>query len=87
MCWMKTETLYKRVNKELVSIERCHPINMMYMELKDMIQEHVAYTQVLQRAKRFLTTSAEYLPKFKKIMPHDYKQYADMPLSRWKKKA
>ena len=42
-------------------------------ELKDMIQEHVAYTNSA-RGKEILDHFGEYLPKFKKVMPHDYRR-------------
>ena len=45
-------------------------------ELKDMIAEHVAYTNSA-KGKEILDHFEEYLPKFKKIIPHDYKQYDD----------
>ena len=63
-------TLYKRVNKQLVSLE---PVTNKYdvLELKQMITEHVAYTNS-KKGKEVLDNFGEYLPKFKKIMPHDY---------------
>ena len=42
-------------------------------ELKDMIQEHVAYTNS-QTGKEILDNFKEYLPKFKKIIPEDYEK-------------
>lgn len=36
-----------------------------------MIQEHVAYTNS-EKGKMILDNFSEYLPKFKKIIPHDY---------------
>ena len=65
-------TLYKRVNKQLVSLE---PVTNKYdvLELKQMITEHVAYTNS-KKGKEVLDNFGEYLPKFKKIMPHDYKK-------------
>lgn len=64
--------LYKRVNKALVSLEE---VTGKYdvQELKEMIQEHVAYTNSA-RGKEILEHFGEYLPKFKKIMPHDYRR-------------
>ena len=64
--------LYKRLNKELVSFEE---VTNKYdvLELKDMIKEHVAYTNSA-KAKEILDNFGEYLPKFKKIMPHDYRR-------------
>ena len=43
------------------------------VELKDMIQAHVAYTNS-EKGKLILDNFKEYLPKFKKIIPHDYKR-------------
>ena len=69
-------TLYKRVNKQLVSLE---PVTNKYdvLELKQMITEHVAYTNS-KKSKEVLDNFGEYLPKFKKIMPHDYKKMLNM---------
>ena len=69
-------TLYKRVNKQLVSLE---PVTNKYdvLELKQMITEHVAYTNS-KKGKEILDNFGEYLPKFKKIMPHDYKKMLNM---------
>ena len=62
--------LYKKVNKELVSIEK---ITNKYdvLELKEMIKDHVSYTNST-KGKEVLENFGEYLPKFKKINPHDY---------------
>ena len=69
-------TLYKRVNKQLVSLE---PVTNKYdvLELKQMITEHVAYTNS-KKGKEVLDNFGEYLHKFKKIMPHDYKKMLNM---------
>ena len=40
-------------------------------ELKEMIENHVAYTNSV-KGKEILSNFAEYLPKFKKIIPYDY---------------
>ena len=63
---------YKRLNKDLVSLEE---VTNKYdvQELKEMIQEHVAYTNS-ERGKEILDHFGEYLPKFKKVMPHDYRR-------------
>ena len=62
--------LYKRLNKEMVSSSE---ITSKYdvLELKSMIQEHVALTA---KGKEVLDNFGEYLPKFKKIIPHDYER-------------
>ncbi|MEE1313010.1 MAG: glutamate synthase large subunit [Lachnospiraceae bacterium] len=64
--------LYKRVNKALVGIE---PLSNKYdvLELIGMIKDHVAYTNS-EKGKMILDNIEEYLPKFKKVMPHDYKR-------------
>ena len=65
-------SFYKRLNKELVSFE---DLSNKYdvLELKGLIQEHVAYTNS-EKGKRILDHFSEYLPKFKKIVPHDYRR-------------
>lgn len=64
--------LYIRLNKEMVS---SHEITSKYdiQELKEMIQEHVAYTNS-EKGKEILEHFEEYLPKFKKIISHDYER-------------
>ena len=64
--------LYKRLNKEMVS---SNEITSKYdvLELKAMIQEHVALTNS-KKGKEVLEHFGEYLPKFKKIIPHDYER-------------
>ena len=65
-------SLYKRVNKQLVSME---PVMDKYdvLELKEIITEHVAYTNS-KKGKEVLDNFGEYLPMFKRIVPHDYKK-------------
>ncbi len=62
--------LYTKTNKEMVS---SYEITSKYdvLELKEMIKEHVAYTNSV-KGKEILDNFGEYLPKFKKIIPHDY---------------
>lgn len=64
--------LYKRLNKELVSLEE---VSNKYdvQELKEMIQEHVTCTNS-EKGKYILNHFGEYLTKFKKILPHDYRR-------------
>ena len=40
-------------------------------KLKDMIKEHVAFTNS-EKGKEILDNFSEYLPKFKKVIPYDY---------------
>jgi len=62
--------IYKKLNKEMISVSK---ITSKYdvMELKDMIKDHVAYTNS-EKGKLILENFEEYLPKFKKIIPYDY---------------
>ena len=64
--------LYLKLNKELVSTEA---VTDKYdvLELKTMIQEHVDCTNS-EKGKEILEHFKDYLPKFKKIIPHDYKR-------------
>ena len=41
------------------------------LELKELIKEHVAYTNS-EKGKAILDNFSEYLPKFKKVIPYDY---------------
>ena len=68
--------LYMKVNKAMVTLEE---VTNKYdvQELKDMIQEHVAYTNS-ERGKQILDNFEQYLPKFKKIIPNDYKKMLSM---------
>lgn len=64
--------LYKKLNKGLISFEA---VTEKYdvIELKDMITEHVKYTDS-EKGKEILENFLNYLPKFKKIIPHDYRR-------------
>ncbi len=64
--------LYMRLNREMVSMEE---LTNKYdvLELKTMIQDHVTYTGSA-RGKEILEHFGEYLPRFKKIIPYDYKR-------------
>ena len=64
--------LYLKLNKELVSMEA---VTDKYdvIELKNMITEHVISTGS-PKGKLILENFSEYLPKFKKIIPHDYQR-------------
>ena len=64
--------LYTRLNKTLVSLET---VTSKYdvLELKELIEEHVKRTNS-KKGKEILDNFGEYLPKFKKIIPHDYKR-------------
>lgn len=62
--------LYLKLNKELVSSEA---VTNKYdvMQLKDMITAHVEATGS-EKGKEILENFKDYLPLFKKIIPHDY---------------
>ena len=63
--------LYKRLNKELVEcgeITRQSDID----TLRSLIAEHVSATGS-EKGERILNHFSEYLPLFKKVIPHDYK--------------
>jgi glutamate synthase (ferredoxin) len=62
--------LYKKLNKEMVMIEELTD-KYDVLELKKMIEDHVAYTNSV-KGKKILEHFGEYLPKFKKIIPYDY---------------
>ena len=64
--------LYTRLNKELVSSKE---VTDKYdiLELKKIIEDHVTYTNS-KKGKEILANWEEYLPKFKKIIPHDYQK-------------
>ena len=65
-------SLYRKLNKTMVSLE---PVTDKYdvLELKEILAEHVAYTNS-KKGKEIFDRFSEYLPKFKKIVPHDYKK-------------
>ena len=71
-------TLYKNLNKEMIAIEKMGnkaDIN----ELKSLIKEHAAVTSS-SKATQILKEFKEYLPKFKKIIPYDYKKMTTLSI-------
>ena len=66
----KEHDLYTRLNKELVSLESVSE-KADIAELKSIIEEHEAATGS-EKAKKILADFENYLPCFKKIIPHDY---------------
>ncbi|MBQ7434057.1 MAG: glutamate synthase large subunit [Lachnospiraceae bacterium] len=72
----ENNTLYSRLNKELVAMEA---VTEKYdiIELKSIIQDHVANTNSA-KGKAVLENFEAYLPKFKKIIPHEYKKIQNM---------
>ena len=65
-------SLYRKLNKSMVSLET---VTDKYdvQELKEIITEHAKLTDSA-KAKDIVENFSEYLPKFKKIIPYDYKQ-------------
>ncbi len=64
--------LYKNLNKDLVLMEKLeHKADK--EELKTLLQNHVKYTGSV-KAKRILDDFENYVPKFKRIIPADYKK-------------
>ena len=62
--------LYTKLNKALVGFSKVtHPEDI--AQLKELITEHVARTHSV-RGQEILNQFDAYLPKFKKIVPHDY---------------
>lgn len=64
--------LYTKLNKEMVlfsEVKEKYDV----IELKGLIEEHYEATKS-PKAKLILDKFDEYLPKFKKIIPHDYKK-------------
>ncbi len=64
--------LYTRLNKEMVEFTE---LSEKYdiIELKAAIEEHIAATGS-KKGKQILDNFEDYIPKFKKIIPHDYKK-------------
>ncbi len=62
--------LYMKLNRSLVSLE---PLSNKYdiKELRHLIEEHFEATGS-SKAKKILDNFEQYLPSFKKIIPHDY---------------
>ena len=64
--------LYTKLNKELVEfteLSEKYDIE----EVKAMLTEHIAATNS-EKGKEILDNFEDYIPKFKKIIPHDYKK-------------
>ena len=72
MCWMNQEISITIVTKDLVDlvpVEDKSDID----ELQSLINKHLLYTQSSLAAK-ILTNWEEYLPKFVKVIPFEYKK-------------
>lgn len=61
---------YKNLNKELVALEDVTHMSDI-TALKALIEQHIKYTDS-EKGKEILDNFSEYLPKFKKVLPHDY---------------
>lgn len=70
--------LYRNINKEMISMEDVNQ-KADKEELKRLISEHVEKTGS-QKGKKILEAFEEYLPKFKKIIPNDYKKILSLSL-------
>ena len=68
--------LYKNLNKSMISIEKVE-LKSDIQELHNMIAAHVAATGS-EKGQEVLDNFQEYLPKFKKIIPDDYKKMITM---------
>ena len=68
--------LYTKINKAMVS---SYEVTSKYdvIELKELIKEHVVLTGSV-KGKEILDDFAAYLPRFKKIIPHDYERIQKM---------
>ena len=64
--------LYMKLNKELVIVSEITE-KADVEKLRAMLEEHIAATGS-QKAKRIVADFESYLPKFKKIIPRDYKK-------------
>ena len=64
--------LYRNLNKGMISIEKLED-KYDILELKTMLEEHLKYTGS-SRAARILEDFEKYIPRFKKIIPNDYKK-------------
>lgn len=68
--------LYARLNREMVSLELVKRSDDVH-QLQDLLTQHVAATGSA-KGKKILAQFEVYLPKFKKIIPHDYKRVQDL---------
>ena len=64
--------LYRHLNKEMILMEKVEN-KFDQEELRSILEKHVKYTDSA-RAKEVLEHFADYLPKFKKLIPGDYKK-------------
>ncbi|GHU61554.1 glutamate synthase subunit alpha [Clostridia bacterium] len=65
------EAVEKKLNLDMVSVQNLTAED--EVELKEMLTEHVKFTQS-EKGEKILKEWREYLPCFKKIVPHDYQK-------------
>ena len=69
-------SLYRNINKEMILMEQLTE-KADKEELRSMLKKHVAYTDS-RKAQDILEHFEEYIPKFKKIIPADYKKMVEL---------
>ena len=69
-------TLYRNLNKSMVSMEKVES-KFDREELYRLIGAHVQHTGS-PKSRRILAAFGEYLPRFKKIIPNDYKRLVQL---------
>ena len=69
-------TLYRNLNKSMVSMEKVES-KFDREELYRLIDAHVQHTGS-PKGRRILAAFSEYLPRFKKIIPNDYKRLVQL---------
>ena len=69
-------SLYRNINKEMILMEQLEE-KADKEELKKMLEKHVKYTGS-KKASQILANFEDYLPKFKKIIPSDYKKMVEL---------
>ena len=75
--------LYRNLNKDMISIEKVEQKHDV-LELKAMIEAHTKETGS-EKGRKLLGHFEEYLPKFKKIIPYDYKKMTALS-QKWEEK-
>ena len=69
-------SLYRNLNKEMILMEAVeHKADK--EELRNLLEKHVKYTDSA-KARMILENFESYLPKFKKIIPADYKKIVQL---------
>ena len=72
----ENNSLYRNLNKEMVLMERVD-YKADKEELRSLLEKHAKYTGSV-KAAAILEKFDEYLPKFKKIIPSDYKKMMEL---------